>query len=476
MGARTFNSDSTILATAAAGLGGVQLWDVSDPAHPVKSAPPMTDVGIFDAVIFAKQGATLFTASHGGLENDRGTLKTWDVSDPENPRALLTALTAQTAPISELSVSADGRSLAVSSSDGTVRVYNLTSLTRPIPLTGRRGASADIVHPPDGASGVLVGRTDDGLVVWDAQRSGHPGPSSPLTGDDATVSPDGTAMVVTGGRTGTELWNITSPTTPRRVGALPSDVNTLALNTDGSLLISSRGSKREPDSQGVDLWSTADASEPKKVGTLPGSFNDVALDSPDHRLATTDGDGRVRLWDITDPSHPAAAGPGFTVSDPFVHIMKFSPDGRTLAFAGVEHQAEIWNVSDPKHPKILGSLIGATDDVTAVAFSPSSKSVVVGSRDGSIRLWGLSNATATTPLQSSFSVDGSVDALMFTQQGGSLLAVSNNLIDTVAVQTFRTDPEQSVDHLCAQAGARITREQWKHYLPELNYDPPCQGL
>lgn len=35
------------------------------------------------------------------------------------------------------------------------------------------------------------------------------------------------------------------------------------------------------------------------------------------------------------------------------------------------------------------------------------------------------------------------------------------------------DPETMIEQFCAKAGDPLTREEWRQYLPDLDYDPPC---
>jgi WD40 repeat protein len=64
----------------------------------------------------------------------------------------------------------------------------------------------------------------------------------------------------------------------------------------------------------------------------------------------------------------------------------FSPDGKTLATAGVDHKVNLWDVAGAK---VRRTLQGHTRPVRAVAFSADGRLLVSGSEDGTIRLWRL---------------------------------------------------------------------------------------
>ena len=80
----------------------------------------------------------------------------------------------------------------------------------------------------------------------------------------------------------------------------------------------------------------------------------------------------------------------------WVEAVTFSPDGRTLASGSDDHTVRLWNVTDPSHPTPLGPpLTGHTNNVYAVAFSPEGHTLASGSTDHTVRLWDITNPTHT---------------------------------------------------------------------------------
>ncbi len=70
----------------------------------------------------------------------------------------------------------------------------------------------------------------------------------------------------------------------------------------------------------------------------------------------------------------------------FVTAAAFSPDGKFVALACGGGQAYVHRTDDPPEEPFL-SLIGHTDDVDDICFSPTGEMLVTASRDNSARLW-----------------------------------------------------------------------------------------
>ena len=96
----------------------------------------------------------------------------------------------------------------------------------------------------------------------------------------------------------------------------------------------------------------------------------------------------MRLWDVTDPTHPTPLGQPLTGHTDSVYSVAFSPDGHTLATGSDDNTVRLWNVTDPPTP-----FHSATDRThrrrDSVAFSPDGHTLATGSADGTVRWWNL---------------------------------------------------------------------------------------
>jgi WD40 repeat protein len=94
-----------------------------------------------------------------------------------------------------------------------------------------------------------------------------------------------------------------------------------------------------------------------------------------------------------------------------VYVAAFSPDGKRIVTASVDHSARVW---DAVTGHLLATLTGHTGPVNDAAFSPDGKRIVTASDDGTARVWdaltGHLLATLTGPnvevRKAAFSPDG----------------------------------------------------------------------
>ncbi|MDQ0908827.1 WD40 repeat protein [Streptomyces canus] len=205
----------------------------------------------------------------------------------------------------------------------------------------------------------------------------------------------------------------------------------------------------------VRLWDVSDRTHPKALGEpLAGgtSWVSSAVFSPDGRtLAGAGDDGRIRLWDVSDPRSPKALGAPLTGHRGTIYLIAFSPDGRTLASAGEDRTVRLWNMRDRKQPP--AELSGAGAAVRSVAWSPDGRMLAAGGDDQTIRLWNTTDPRRPRPYDRVLAGHaGLVHSVAFSPDGTVL--ASGSADDTVRLWDVRDplDPQPVGSPLTGHTG------------------------
>ncbi len=378
-----FSPDGKTLASAGGEKPGeIKLWDAVHGQERV-SLPGHTG-GVL-CVVFSPDGQTLASASQ-----DK-TIKLWDLKTDQ----VRATLKEDKGPVESLAFSPDGKTLASGCQGGTVKLWDSASGQERASLAG---PVSSLAFSPDGNTLAAAGGE---IKLWDVKTGqeratlrGHAGSITCVT-----FSPDGKTLASGNTYHTIELWE------PQECDAGLSGLGdlTLVISPDGKTVAG-----RMKDE--VKLW---DARTGQERATFKGQdkVNCVAF-SPDGKTLVgggsriywaagpREGGGWIKWWDVPSGQERLAR----EVSGHPVHVLVFSPDGKTLASGSHDYppsgeppgEVLLWDAVTGKQ---RATLKGHRTGILSVAFSPDSKTVASTSgtwnglntvsryEDGVIKLW-----------------------------------------------------------------------------------------
>jgi len=229
--------------------GGVSVFDVSDPANPVRvGGTSFFDEQISDLAVSGQYAYTVSVASSSGYR-----LRVVNVANPATPEAV---------GFCNLSVAASG--VAVSGQHAYV---------------ANRGAGLEVVDVSAPAAPHRVGGYD-------------------TSGEALGVAVSGTFAYVADGTNGLQVIDVSNPVNPQWVGGC---------DTSGSavrVLVAGRYAFVADGPAGLQVIDISDPARPQRVGGYDTRGNAVEVAVSGGYAYVADGPGRLQVLDISDPTHP----------------------------------------------------------------------------------------------------------------------------------------------------------------------------
>lgn len=278
--------------------------------------------------------------------------------------------------------SPDGRRLASSGADGTIRVWRLDGPDRfsekPQVLRGHTGIVWSPVFSRDGRWLASAG-TDGTVTVWDLAGGGAPivlrGHGGGVSG--VAVSPSGERVAAASDDGVVRLWDRADPQRPVLLPLGGGPAHAVAFSADGAQLAAG-GADRE-----VRVWRGDGAGPPVVLRGHEGEIKQITFSPDGQRLASGSHDTTVRIWHTTGEGEALV----LRADDGAVETVSFSPDGRRIASGhSGSDTIRVWNTIAGELPNPL-ELHGHDGPVWSVVFSPDGRRLASGSGDGTIRLW-----------------------------------------------------------------------------------------
>ena len=415
-----FSGDGKILAMT--GYDGCAVWDI--PARREIATFPETKT-----VRFSDDGKTLVL-----INKDSYTI--WDIAT-QREIAKLNPILEEFKPFPERFVlSQDGTILATADENGIVNVWHTRTNKPLLTLTsGWTKPLTAIVFSHDGktlASGDITGN----IHLWDTNK--HSKRITIKTDDNyigaLAFTKDNT--LISEGRGNIKVWNVASGsqddayTIPDALsGSFSASFN------DGTRLIRGKVGVFTPNSEklvihtknGTEVWDTLNAKNLRTSTKISEFWSALAFDGK--MLATATGNATRLLNTNTDEEVATLQTPegfidGFLETFNFrnfsVHSLAFTPNSKTLVVGTGNKKILLWNVATQQH---IETITGHQHAVCELAFSADGTILASGDTSGKIHLWEFATRRHLKTYETS---KGFIYKLTFSPDGKTLVSLSNS--------------------------------------------------
>jgi WD40 repeat protein len=272
--------------------------------------------------------------------------------------------------------SPDGRTLVSSSSDRTLKLWDLQTAQCQKTLLGHAQPIRTVAYSADGQT-IVSGSDDQTVRLWhpttgDCFRilSGH---TSWVT--SIAISPDELLFASGSEDQSVRLWDSNTHACLRVLQGYSNGIWSIAWHPNGQTLVSG-GQDRL-----VRLWDLVDIARAKETRAEGRRLVAASQARVQNCLAETDDRPKSQI-----PTLDAAAPSPICLSahSRWVWSVAFSPDGQWLASGSEDHTIQLWNART-RQP--IRTLVGHHNAVFAVNFCPNSQILVSGSLDGTVKVW-----------------------------------------------------------------------------------------
>jgi WD40 repeat protein/serine/threonine protein kinase len=326
---------------------------------------------------------------------------------------------ASGAPVSALTLSPDGRTIAVGADDGVLSLWDAVTGS---PLGSARGPHAkflSIEFHPDGRL-LATTSTDNRAELWDVSPLRTRGAPLPFAADVAypvAFHPDG-RTILTAGSDGTV--QLRSVETGRPVGT--------PLRTEDRTFDALRGVAFRPGGHqiltygrvgGARLWDAASGRPLHGPLAQACDIVYVAFRADGRRIAMIEADAkyeRIGIWDA-DSGQRVAESRLFTHG---FHYLAYHPDGRVIATSRTGGAAHLF---DAETGQTQGTPMMNAGHLVVDAFSPDGRLLVSGSFDGTVRFF---DAATGRPLGAILEHAGPISGLLIRPDGRGVVTSSHD--------------------------------------------------
>ena len=307
-------------------------------------------------------------------------LRVWPRNADYNPMpAQLRMLEGHTDTVHSASITEDGRRAVSTSSDNTLRVWDLETGECLRVLEGHTDTVYSVSVTPDGRRGTSASR-DKTLRVWDLETGECMGVLEGHAGWvlSVSVTPDGQRAVSASTDYTLRVWDLSAGECVRVLEGHRDGVSSVSVTPDGRHAVSTS------DDRTLRMW---DLESGKCMRVLEGHIDAVSSVSltPDGRRAISAGwssDKTLRVWNL-ETAECVQVLEGHT---DLISSVSVTADGRRAVSVSHDKTLRMW---DLETGECRLELRGHTGHISSVSMTADGRRAVSASNDKTLRVWDL---------------------------------------------------------------------------------------
>jgi WD40 repeat protein len=288
-----------------------------------------------------------------------------------------------------IAYSPNGENLIFGSRTLEIRKANTRALVKTIKVNA---LVRSVAYSHDGKY-IVSGCVDHSVRIWDAATGAAIGVLTGHLGDvnEVSFSSDSHLILSCSNDSSVRLWPGSLPTRSRRFrrNTDPSSrLTCLAISTSGKLVASGA-------SHIIQLW---EASNGRVIRTLTGHsdrINSVAFSASEKIIVSGSEDSTIRFWDISTGSTVKS----LNLNRARAIVTALSPDERVLVSGETSTLLSVWDVTRSGSPRPTRYLVTNASRVYSIAFSHDGATIICGTSDRNIQLWGAISGQLINTLQ-----------------------------------------------------------------------------
>ena len=287
--------------------------------------------------------------------------------------------------VSRVTFSPDGKQLATTSADNTVKIWSVDGKELQT-LKGHSKFVISVAFSPDGKQ-LATASADNTVKIWSVDGR----ELQTLKGHNGIVfsvafSPDGKQLVTASSDKTIKLWSIDGKelqtfNVNRELKDFDIGIGIVIFSQDGKQLAIN------DDNNTVKLWSI-EGKELQSFKVHSSEILDIVFSGDGKQLTTfSKYDDTLKIWRIEGKELPTLKGHSSGIKS-----MVFSSDGKQLATASDDSTVKIWSIDG----KELQSFKSRSSGIYRIVFSPDGKKLAAASDNNTIEIWSIDGKDVQT--------------------------------------------------------------------------------